>query len=352
MAKNSPHILALHSFGIDAEDYLTTKLSTGLINTTWKVSSASKSFILQLINESVFSNPFQISENIKVIGNYLGKNAPQYRFVNTLADQNGSHLVSINGVGAFRLFPFVEESVTHLTVHTVEQAYEAAAQFGQFTSLLSSFDSAKLNITIPNFHNLTLRYEQFLSAVKNGNPDRIAENKNLIECLLQSADIAKLYEVICAGNEFKQRVTHHDTKISNVLFNKEDKGICIIDLDTVMPGYFISDVGDMIRTYLCPVSEEEKDETKIEIRADYYKAIVQGYLLYMKDKLTELEKQHFFYAGAFMIYMQALRFMTDYLSNDVYYSIQYPTHNLVRATNQLTLLHRYREKERELNSLV
>lgn len=122
----------------------------------------------------------------------------------------------------------------------------------------------------------------------------------------------------------------------------------MIDLDTVMPGYFISDVGDMMRTYLSPVSEEEKDFDKIEVRDAYYKAIVQGYLEQMNDELTQVEKEHFFYSGLFMIYMQALRFLTDHLNNDRYYGAKYEGHNLVRAQNQAVLLKRLLEKEKSL----
>lgn len=143
----------------------------------------------------------------------------------------------------------------------------------------------------------------------------------------------------------KLRVTHHDTKISNVLFDKKGKGICVIDLDTVMPGYFISDVGDMMRTYLSPVSEEENDLGKITVRDDFYRAIVQGYYNEMKDELTETEKKYFFYAGKFMIYMQAVRFLTDHLNDDVYYGAKYEGHNFMRAANQVRLLECLLEKE-------
>jgi thiamine kinase-like enzyme len=145
-------------------------------------------------------------------------------------------------------------------------------------------------------------------------------------------------------------VTHHDTKISNVLFDDQDNGLCVIDLDTVMPGYFISDVGDMMRTYLSPVNEEEKDLSKIIIRNEYFKAITDGYLSEMSAELTEKEKEHFVYAGKFMIYMQALRFITDHLNNDHYYGAAYEGHNFVRANNQAVLLQKLSEKEDELSA--
>ena len=137
-----------------------------------------------------------------------------------------------------------------------------------------------------------------------------------------------------------------------MLFDEQQNGLCVIDLDTVMPGYFISDVGDMFRTYLCPVSEEEKDFSKITIRTDYFKAIAEGYLGQMKDELTQIEKDHFVYAGKFMIYMQALRFLTDHLNNDVYYGARYEGHNFVRAGNQAMLLQKLIENETLLTGML
>jgi hypothetical protein len=136
------------------------------------------------------------------------------------------------------------------------------------------------------------------------------------------------------------------------LFDKNGNGLCVIDLDTVMPGYFISDVGDMIRTYVSPVSEEEKDFSKIQIRQDYFQAIVDGYLSEMKDELSDEEKNYFVYAGKFMIYMQAIRFFADYFNNDIYYGSKYEGHNLVRGNNQLELLKQLLAKENQLQEIV
>ncbi len=149
------------------------------------------------------------------------------------------------------------------------------------------------------------------------------------------------------------RVVHHDAKINNVLFDiGNDAGLCVIDLDTVMPGYYISDVGDMLRTYLSPVSEEESDLSRIVIREEYFREIAKGYLGEMQLSLSLEEKQYFVYAGKFAIYMQALRFLTDYLYDDIYYSTKYRNQNLIRANNQITLLQRYMEKEDRLNEIL
>jgi hypothetical protein len=134
------------------------------------------------------------------------------------------------------------------------------------------------------------------------------------------------------------RVIHHDTKIGNILFDQNKNGLCVIDLDTVMPGYFLSDTGDMLRTYLCSANEEETDLSKIRISEVNFYAVYGGYLSAMKPIFTEAEKSYFIYSGKYMIYMQALRFLADFLNGDIYYHATYPGQNLVRAQNQLTLL--------------
>jgi thiamine kinase-like enzyme len=176
--------------------------------------------------------------------------------------------------------------------------------------------------------------------------------KNAIFFLLENRGIVDSYVEVISSGDFRLRVTHHDTKIGNVLFDKHHKGLCVIDLDTVMPGYFISDVGDMMRTYLSPVTEEEKSFDKITLRPDFFVAIVKGYLSEMADELSALEKKSFLYAGKFMIYMQALRFITDYLQGDIYYKSRYAGHNLLRGENQITLLRLLSVNERRLSELI
>ena len=145
---------------------------------------------------------------------------------------------------------------------------------------------------------------------------------------------------------------HHDTKISNVLFDNNDQTLCLVDLDTIMQGYFISDVGDMMRNYLSAAGEEETDFSAISIRMDYFEALASGYLGQMGDALTPEEKNHFVYSGKFITYMQALRFYTDYLQNDIYYPVRHPEHNLVRTQNQLVLLEKMIEGEKEMEGYV
>jgi Ser/Thr protein kinase RdoA (MazF antagonist) len=339
-------------FGLAEKKVKLEAFGSGLINSTWKVTAASDEYILQRLNHLVFSEPEDIAYNINLIAQYLGKHYPAYTFAAPITAEDGSTLVYLEGEGFFRMFPFMKGSYAKEVVETPTEAYEAAMQFGRFTHLLSGLDATQLKITIPSFHDLSLRYRQFQTALEGGNADRIIEADSLIQQVMDNKAILDHYQQIVTNPDCKLRVTHHDTKISNVLFHKDGKGLCVIDLDTVMPGHFISDVGDMMRTYLSPVSEEEADFSKIEVRASIFEAIVKGYYHEMKSDLTETEKQLFFYAGKFMIYMQAIRFLTDYLNDDVYYGARYEKHNFIRASNQLVLLQKLIEKESELVPLI
>jgi Ser/Thr protein kinase RdoA (MazF antagonist) len=343
---------ALRAYGIEENLSKIEPLTSGLINNTWKVTSPQAKYILQRINDHVFKKPFEVAENIRLIDDYLKGNSPSYLFVSPVRNVEGSDIFHDRDGGYFRLFPFLEGSHTINVVSNPRQAFEAALQFGKFTRLLAGFDAKKLNITIPDFHNLTLRYQQFERALKNGNTERIKQSQSMIAEIRKYDRIVESYEKICKSNAVKQRVTHHDTKISNVLFNDAGKGLCVIDLDTMMPGYFISDVGDMMRTYLSPANEEEKDFGKIEVRDDYFKAIVNGYLSSMGDELTSEEQKLILYSGLFLIYMQAIRFLADYMNNDIYYGARYEEQNYVRAGNQMVLLKRLDEKAELLEGII
>lgn len=343
----------LSLYGIDESEYSVKPFGNGLINHTWKIISAGREFLLQKINQNIFKRPVDIMENCSLLSDYFRTNHPDYLFIAPLTNFKHRNYVVDEENNYFRLFPFVKNSYTCNSVSKSSQAYEAAKQFGKFTSLLSRFNASKLHITVPDFHNLTLRLSQFKASIQTGNRNRIEETVEGIDFLLKQAAIAGTFEKIKKNPSFTLRVVHHDAKINNVLFDiGNDAGLCVIDLDTVMPGYFISDVGDMLRTYLSPVSEEESEFSRIVIREEYFREIAKGYLGEMQLSLSLEEKQYFVYAGKFAIYMQALRFLTDYLYDDIYYSTKYKNQNLIRANNQITLLQRYMEKEDRLNEIL
>lgn len=340
------------AYNLGTSNLQVVPIRNGLINTTWRIDNSYNSYILQKVNDQIFKIPENIACNVRMVADYLQKHHPDYFFISPIQTNNGQEMVHFANNGYFRLIPFVKNSYTINTVEMPQQAFQAAKKFGEFTRLLSAFPVEKLKITLPDFHNLKLRYQQFLEALENGNELRLKESKEYIQFINEHKNIVDVYESILHNPSFKLRVTHHDTKISNVLFDSQNRGLCVIDLDTLMPGYFISDVGDMMRTYLSPVNEEEKDFSKIEIREAYFKSIWDGYMSEMGSELNVDERNHFIYAGKFMIYMQAIRFLTDHLNNDTYYGAKYEGQNFIRAGNQIVLLKKLIAKENVLKTLI
>jgi Ser/Thr protein kinase RdoA (MazF antagonist) len=342
----------LEAFGIDTASHEVAAFGSGLIHSTNLVTCQGKpEYILQRVNHQVFRKPEDIAHNLRVIGNFLKQQAPQYHFTYPLTTTDGQDYAIRNG-NYYRIFRFMKGTHSVDVCQEPEQAYEASRQFGKFTAVLEELRTDMLRYTIPGFHDLLLRYNQFLEAISKGDRNRLEQTRDLARFLTERKGIVDIYQHIQNDAYFKKRVTHHDTKISNVLFDENGKGVCVIDLDTVMPGYFFSDMGDMIRTYVSPANEEEQDLDKISIRKDFVKAIFQGYNEEMGDLLSEKERSSFIYSGKFMIYMQALRFYTDHLNNDIYYGAQYEGHNLQRARNQARLLEILESSERELVRLI
>jgi len=335
----------LYKYGFDPDNCSLEKTGTGLINHTFLLSTGNKKYILQEINTAVFKYPELVDENIAAIGEYLHKNFPGYYFTMPVQSVAGKTQVEIDN-NFFRLFDFVTDSKTFTVAMEPGIAFEAAKQFARFTKLLKNFPAGSLHETIPHFHDLALRQKQFEQSIETGIPERLEKAKELIHSIVSFKWITGTFKENIKNKEFKRRVTHHDTKISNVLFDQENKGICVIDLDTIMPGYFFSDVGDMMRTYLSSAGEEDKDLEKIEVRDVFFDAIAEGYLSEMQEELSYAEIHAFYFSGQVMIYMQALRFLTDYLNGDVYYTVNDAWQNFHRAANQLQLLKLYSGKKK------
>ncbi len=310
-------------------------LSQGLINQTFDVHTAHGNFILQSINTQVFKDPFSIDHNIKAIGQYYNTNRQDQLFTHLVPNLRGETLIACEGK-QYRAFKKIE-GIALDVLTTAAEAKEAAQQFGQFTASLTDFAIGELKVTIPQFHDLALRYHQFEQALIHGDSKRIDTAKDAILFLKSHQSYVKKWIHFTTNKEAHLRVTHHDTKISNVLF-KDENAICVIDLDTTMPGYFISDVGDMCRTYLCPVNEACQDLNQIKVIPERWTAIQNGYSEAMGEFLTSFEKDHFAFSGQSIIYMQALRFLTDYLQLDQYYKVDRPSQNLDRTLNQNQLL--------------
>ncbi|WP_295118185.1 aminoglycoside phosphotransferase family protein [uncultured Chitinophaga sp.] len=347
------NIVIVKAFGLNAADYEMQRFGSGHINSTFLLSGKDGSkYVLQKINTNVFKEPWVIAKNQRLAADYLATHSPEYLFITPVRTVEGEELFFFEDE-YWRLIPFIEGSMSVDQADNPKQAYEAAKEFGKMARLLAGIDMRQFRATIPDFHNLTLRYSAFQDAIRTAPEERKRFSEALIEAFLRFSDIAVTFEKLKTDPDFGDRLMHHDTKINNVLLKKGSfEGLCVCDLDTLMPGKLISDLGDMVRTYVCPVSEEEQDFSRITVRNDYYEALMKGYLSEVGSTLTQTEKEHLFYAGKFMIYMQGIRFLTDYLNGDVYYPIKYAGHNFNRAQNQLTLLEALVAKEKELQQVI
>ncbi|MDP5120977.1 MAG: aminoglycoside phosphotransferase family protein [Spirosomaceae bacterium] len=315
----------------------------GLINDTFLVNCASESFILQKVNTAVFTKPETIASNLELAGNYLKEKAPDYLFIKPILTKVHEHYAVVEN-SFWRLTHFIENSYSIDNIEEPKQAYLAAKAFGNLTKKLDGINVELFEPTIPDFHNLSYRFHQFTQAIDRATEERKAEATNLISNFSSKKNIVTTYEELLSNPQMPTRILHHDTKINNVLFDKKThEAVAVCDLDTLMPGLIISDIGDMFRTSLSPIAEDSPEYDKIKIREDIYEAICKGYLEKLDDILTETEKKYLNFGGEFMIYMQGIRFLTDYLNGDIYYPVKHPKHNFERATNQWKLLKAFQE---------
>ncbi len=328
-----------YQFGL-REPIRVSLLSSGLIHQTYRVEDANqRTIVLQAINQNVFKEPLKIIQNYQVVYKHLAAtNALQIPAAqNTLKGE--SQWIDASG-NFWRATTFISNAYTEELPITVDKAYQAAKSFASLTRALITLAPQQLQIVIPDFHNLKYRFHQLEKAVTEATPIRLKKSSPLLNGLLTRKNYVDFYEYAINDPSFPQRIMHHDCKLSNILFNKyTQEAICPIDLDTLMPGYFFSDIGDMIRSMTPTVNEGVvATEQNMQVRKDIYEALLAGYTEGMGDELTNNEKANLPLAGHIMTYMQALRFLTDYLNNDCYYQTSYAEQNYDRALNQLFLL--------------
>lgn len=327
----------LEAFGLPSSLSI-SRIQTGYINHTYKVVGE-RSYILQRINKNVFTKPEEIARNLRLAANYLAQHHPEYLFLSGVKTRTGEEMVYDGEGFPWRLFPFIANTITIDKVETEKEAFNAAKGFARLTKNLAGCDLSGFKPTIERFHDLSWRYKQFEDALAQANDDRKNESAEAIEACQYFSFLVKEYESLISSGSLTTRILHNDTKINNILFDATTReAVCVIDLDTLMPGYFIYDLGDMIRTFVSPVDEEEKDLSKVVVRKDIYDALIKGYWSEMGELLSEGEKKAIPFSGMMMTYIMALRMLADFLNGDVYYQTTYPKQNLIRARNQIHLL--------------
>ena len=316
-----------------------TALSEGLINSSYKVSlTGGDKFFLQKINTRIFNNAEDVQYNYSLIQQHINKKKV-FDLPAAIYTTDNKLIFNYNG-DAWRCMQFIENTYSPLVVQTPEKAFETANCFGRFTAAMQDVDSQVLKTILPGFHDLSYRYYQLTDAVKNADAFLLKEAKELLSQVEEFNYLLRWYQSITSDKRnFPLHIMHHDCKIANILFRKQsDELICPVDFDTTQPGLFFSDVGDMVRTIVSNTTENNANLNEIEIRPLFYKAVMEGYTVEMQERFTKMELQNLVYAGGALVYMQAIRFLADYLNGNVYYKTEYQNQNKYRAANQLTLL--------------
>ena len=299
----------------------------GLINKTYKLETTEGFFILQQINQQVFKHAELALENIKMVSTWLNEKEFNYAFPTPV---HFTYTFSLDKL--WRLLPFINAK-SYNEIKNKRMVKNATVCVADFYRILDPFPVHELHVTIPHFHHGQHYVKEFQEALNYCNSERkkqAAQEINQIES--NSDELARFDEVV---SQLPKRVVHYDTKINNFLFDEDFNVKALIDLDTLMPGSVLSDVGDMIRTYSNKLGEESTDFNRIQADPETIKTIVES--ISQHSLLTDLEKNHLFFAGKAITLMQSIRFLTDYLKGDVYYTVTHPVHNLNRAKNQLIL---------------
>ena len=343
----------LRNFRLDAEPVSCEAYGFGHINGSFLVVTASgRRYILQRINHHTFKNVEGLMENITAITDFLWKKAEDPRSVMTLVKTRGGESYLYTQASYWRVINFVEGTICLQMPETEEDFYQSAIGFGSFQQMLADFPAEKLHETIPNFHNTPDRYRIFLETLEKDPMHRaIKVQKEITFVLERQEEMSVLQNALDIG-ELPLRVTHNDTKLNNVLLDAETrKALCVIDLDTVMPGSSLYDFGDAIRFGAATAPEDEKDISKVELDLHLFRVFTRGYVKACPN-LTEKEKEYL-PLGAKTITMECgIRFLTDYLDGDNYFSIDREGHNLDRARTQFKLVADMEKKWDEMQRIV
>lgn len=316
----------------------------GHINDTY-LREGNPGYILQRINTNVFKDPNSVMENIVNVTEYLRaeivKNGgdPERETMNVIKTKLGKNCYMADSSNYFRMYKFVSNSVSFDTAEDSSLLFEAGKSFGKFQRMLDGFDAGLLHETIVDFHNTPKRIEQLEAAIKKNYENRAALVSAELDAAKKYSKYASLITDAMADGSVPSRVTHNDTKLNNVLFDKDThKGICVIDLDTVMPGSILYDFGDALRFGASSGAEDETDLSKIYFDLEKYKSFAEGFLGEVGECLTKREIELLPESVIIMTYECGIRFLADYLNGDVYFKIHRENHNLDRARTQLKLV--------------
>lgn len=331
----------------------------GHINDTYLSEMSSPRFILQRINHQVFKSPEQVMSNIVLVTKHLRKKIienggdPKRETLTLVPTIKGESFYKTEDGNYFRMYEFIEGAKTYQVVEKPEHFYNAARAFGKFQNLLADFPAEKLYETIENFHNTAIRFENLLTAIEENKANRLNEvEKEVAFALERKKDASVIVDLIDEG-KIPLRVTHNDTKYNNVMIDDiTGEAVCVIDLDTVMPGSLLYDYGDSLRFGTNPAAEDEKDLSKVYCDLNLFEHFTRGFVEELGTTLTQTEKDLLPFSAKLMTYECGIRFLTDYLNGDIYFKTHYPTQNLDRTRTQFKLVKDMEDKNEQMNEIV
>ena len=345
---NTADILA--QFEIEGKVQEVKPLGNGLINDTYHVVTEGDApdYVLQRINNAIFQDVDLLQHNIEVVTAHIrhkleasGTDDIGRKVLQLVKAHDGKTYYRDDADRYWRVTVFIPDSVTHEAV-TPQSAHDCGKAFGNFEKMLVDVPE-QLGEPIPDFHNMELRMRQLREAVQNDAVGRLDEVRDIVDELERDAVEMCQAERLYREGKLPKRICHCDTKVNNMLFDRQGQVLCVIDLDTVMPSFIFSDYGDFLRTGANFTGEDDPDLSHVGFNEEIFKAFTKGYLESARDFLTPIEIDMLPYAVALFPFMQCVRFLADYINGDTYYKIKYPTHNLDRARNQLAL---YRDVRR------
>jgi hypothetical protein len=360
MTYNIAEIVA--NFCIEGNVGIIVPFGSGHINDTFHVKTTdpeSSGYLLQRVNHHVFENVPALMRNVQIVTDHLKKKLTQIpgsnpdKEVLTMVWARDKQCFFCDAEGNYwRMYCFLKNTKSYDLVLTRQQAYEGGKAFGKFQLLLSDLDANLLYETIPGFHNIAMRLDRLNKAVLLDVENRVKDVLPELTFVIERADA--MVTILNLGKEGKLplRIIHNDTKFNNILLDMNDCGQCVIDLDTVMPGYVAYDFGDAIRTIINTAAEDEYDVSKIDLSIPLFKAYAEGYLKNAGGFLSDTEVKSLAMGVLLMPYMQGVRFLTDYIAGDVYYKTHFVEHNLQRTRVQFQLLKKLEEQYAVLDQII
>lgn len=316
-------------------------------------------YIFQRINHNVFKQPELVMENIARVLDHqhmkYSANPHTTRRAMTLIPtiKNEASFLQDDDGNYWRVYVMIEKARTYDILENIDQAYQAAKAFAVFQRMLTDLPGERLHETIPDFHNTPKRFNAFQKALDEDVENRAALGKEEIDCILAQENIVSTLVDLQAEGKIPERITHNDTKLNNVMIDDETcEGVCVIDLDTVMPGLALYDFGDMVRSGTNPLNEDTQNLDKVKMRMDMFEALAAGYLSSAARFLNETEIELLPFSGQLITLEIAIRFMTDFLQGDVYFKTHRENHNLDRCRVQLTMFKSIRDNEPQMKDFV